>query len=439
MKFLIAIAVAVAATIVTPTAALASGSYTVQQSTGTLTPGTTNLHLWCDDCHATVSTPFPVQFYGSSYSTIGISSNGNIQFGAGTPFDGYFNGCLPSADFTEPVLMPYWDDLVTMPKADGYGIFTKASGTAPNRQFLVEWKAAFFSGGSILDFEVVFSESSPTINVIYGSGAWGQAATVGVQESATGASTQFACNGPGVATGKQLNFAFSTGGGGGGQAPTVSGVNNQLTSASSPTVAGAIPVVTTWTGTDPDDAIASYQAQLRVGGKAWSGLTLSALTATSVSTDLTPNKLVNFRIRATDAAGHTGAWALGTPFYVRTPTETAPTYTGTWTATADPNAWGGGVESSTTLGSDATITFTGRNLALVATKGPAYGSIDVYVDGAFYKTLNCFAAALAPQQVIFRYSTQVLTNSTHTVRIVNDATAGHPQVDIDGFISFQSS
>jgi hypothetical protein len=438
VKFLIAITVAAVATIVNPSVALTSGSYTTTTSTGaTLIHGTTNLHVWCDDCHTMASTPFPVKFYGASYGTIGISSNGNIQFGSGTPFDGYFNGCLPQTDFTEPVLMAYWDDLITSPKASGNGIFTGTTGTAPNRTFVVEWRAALFSGGTALDFEVVFSENSPNISVIYGSGPFGQAETVGVQESGTGPETQFVCNGPGVSAGKKLTFVYSASGGG-GVPPTVSTVNNQLTVASIPTAAGAIPVITTWVGTDPDDAIVSYQAQIRVNGGTWTDLSLSPPTATSVSTDLTPNQLVNFRIRATDAGGHTGAWALGTSFRVKTPPETAASFTGSWTAVSDANAWGGTVMRSTTLNADATITFTGRNLAMVATRGPAYGSVDVYVDGTFYKTLKCNSPTVMYKQVIFRYSTQVLTNSTHTVRIVNDATPGHPQIDIDGFISFQS-
>jgi hypothetical protein len=62
----------------------------------------------------------------------------------------------------------------------------------------------------------------------------------------------------------------------------------------------------------------------------------------------------------------------------------------------------------------------------------------VYVDGVFWKTVKCSAPVLAKRQIVFRYSTLLFTNSTHTVRIVNDATAGHPQIDIDGFVSFQS-
>ena len=434
---MIAVVIAVSATITAPSVAFAAGTYTVKSTTGaSITAATTDLALYCDDCGLTVSTPFPLSFYGTTYNTIGVTSNGNIQFGAAAPSASYFNSCLPTTDFTEPALMPYWDDLTTTPKTDGYGVFTKVSGTAPTRQFIVEWKAAFVSGGATLDFETIFSEASPTISVIYGGGTWGQASTVGVQGSGTGPFTQFACDGPGVATGIRLDFTLSTGGG--GTPPTVSDVNNQMISASTVTTGGLIPEQTTWVGSDPDDAIAGYQAQMKVGGNPWVDLTLATPTSTSLTVNLTPNKLVNFRIRATDAAGHIGAWKAGVPFHPRAFQETAATYTGTWTPSADVDAWGGSVQRSTALGADATITFTGRNLALVATKGPAYGSVDVYVDGAFWKTVKCTGPVLTKRVIIFRYSTLLLTNSTHTVRFVNDATAGHPQIDIDGFISLQS-
>jgi hypothetical protein len=335
------------------------------------------------------------------------------------------------------VLMPYWDDLTTTPKTAGYGVFTKVTGTAPARQFFVEWKAAIVSGGGNLNFEAVFSETSPTIDVIYGAGAWGQAATVGVQESGTGAETQFVCNGPGVASGVQLAFTFATGGGG-GTPPTVSAVNNQMISPSQITTDGLVPEQTTWVGTDPDDAIVAYEAQIKNGSAPWAELTLASPTDTAVAVDLGVGKVVNFRIRATDRAGHIGAWAKGVPFTVIALQETAATYTGTWARTADAQAWGANVERSSTAGADATITFTGRNLAMVGPKGPGYGSIDVYVDGTLWKTVKCTAPILSERQVVFRYSTQVLTNSTHTVRVVNDGTAGHPQIDIDGFVTFKS-
>ena len=78
--------IAVSAILATPSAALATGSYTVQRTTGaSISAATTDLNLYCDDCSTTMATPFPLQFYGTTYATIGISSNGNIQFKCHTP------------------------------------------------------------------------------------------------------------------------------------------------------------------------------------------------------------------------------------------------------------------------------------------------------------------------------------------------------------------
>jgi hypothetical protein len=96
------------------------------------------------------------------------------------------------------------------------------------------------------------------------------------------------------------------------------------------------------------------------------------------------------------------------------------------------------VNYTTKLNASASFTFTGRNLAWVGTKGPGYGSAKVYVDGALWKTIDCHAGSTLKRQLLFRYFTG-LSNSTHAVKIVNVATAGHPRIDIDGFVSFQST
>ena len=84
--------------------------------------------------------------------------------------------------------MPYWDDLTTSPKADGYGVFTKVSGTAPTRQFIVEWKAAFVSGGGPT-LGNTFWRLSSTISVI----PWRRGPVTSrllAQQSGTGAATR---------------------------------------------------------------------------------------------------------------------------------------------------------------------------------------------------------------------------------------------------------
>jgi len=57
------------------------GGYTTNTQTGqSIIPGTTDIGNHCDDCTTTISLPFPVPIYGDSYSSVIVSSNGNLQF-----------------------------------------------------------------------------------------------------------------------------------------------------------------------------------------------------------------------------------------------------------------------------------------------------------------------------------------------------------------------
>jgi N-acetylneuraminic acid mutarotase len=226
-------------------------------------------------------------------------------------------------------------------------------------------------------------------------------------------------------------------GGGGGASPVISGINNRLTS-STVTGSGQVPVETTWNGTDADDTIASYEAQMQTGGGAWTNVSLLSQTATSLTVNVTTGVATNFQIRGTDSHGNVGAWTQGPAFILNGFQQGAASYTGVWKKQNLAGSWGGSLSYTKAKNASATITFTGRNLALVGTKGPGYGSLAVYVDGVLYKMIDCKAAVTSKAQIVFRYSTELLTNQTHTVVIVNQATVGHPRIDIDGFLSFQS-
>jgi N-acetylneuraminic acid mutarotase len=226
-------------------------------------------------------------------------------------------------------------------------------------------------------------------------------------------------------------------GGGGGTGPVISGINNRLTYST--VTGGKVPVQTTWVGTDSDDTIASYEAQMKTNAGAWTNVTLASPTDTSLTVSLAPGNTYNFQIRGTDAHGNVGTWTPGTAFILKGFQQTAASFTGVWKKQTLAGSWGGSVSWSKTVGASASITFTGRNLALVGTKGPGYGSADVYVDGVLWKTIDCKSATTSKALILFRYSTELLTNQTHTVMIVNKATVGHPRFDIDGFLSFQST
>ncbi|PZS05443.1 MAG: hypothetical protein DLM69_00935, partial [Candidatus Chloroheliales bacterium] len=77
----------------------ASGiTYQINNVTHAPISGTTDIGNHCDDCVTAVSFPFPVTFYGSSYSTANASSNGNLQFNSTAT--NFTSNCLPDSNFT---------------------------------------------------------------------------------------------------------------------------------------------------------------------------------------------------------------------------------------------------------------------------------------------------------------------------------------------------
>jgi hypothetical protein len=148
-----------------------------------LLPGVTG-----DDVSVQTAMPFPVTLHGVAYSAGWISTNGLIGFGSvqtGTRLAA--NPAMPSSVTPNAVVAPFWDDLEVDASA---GVYTKLTGTAPNRTFIVEWRNAKFrpSGPDRVTFEVQFAENGQ-ISFHYGTLTTplqqGAAATVGL-ESASG-------------------------------------------------------------------------------------------------------------------------------------------------------------------------------------------------------------------------------------------------------------
>jgi hypothetical protein len=169
-------------------------TYLITTLTGqTITPGVTDIGLHCDDCTTQITFPFPVIVYGSPHASAVVESNGTIQFvGENSAFE---NSCLPATTF-ERTFFAYWDDLVTT--SSGYGVYTTTTGVAPNRVFYVEWRAQYFPGTGNANFEAVFNENNQALKTIYGAVDNGAASsTEGVQDTGSGISGQYGCNGAG--------------------------------------------------------------------------------------------------------------------------------------------------------------------------------------------------------------------------------------------------
>jgi FG-GAP-like repeat len=186
--------------------AACSSDYTFVAGTGTIVPGTTDIGNHCDDCTTSIPLPFTYQLYGQSFTGANISSNGTLQFVSNS--NSLDNACLPTATFNFPI-MPHWDDLRTdqvstgcTGYASGCGVFTSATGAAPNRIFNIEWRTVYFEADTTrANFEVRLYEGQNRFDLIYGEIAQGGAsATVGVQKDTGSQFTQYECNTAGALT-----------------------------------------------------------------------------------------------------------------------------------------------------------------------------------------------------------------------------------------------
>jgi subtilisin family serine protease len=169
--------------------------------------GTTAVALTGDDVSATVSMPFAFPFYGSSYSQAFVSSNGNLNFlAANTTFS---NSAIPSASGPNAAIYPFWDDLLLDASS---GVFTRSTGTAPNRSFLVEWRnAAFFSAAGRIDVEVELFENGQIVmryrNLDPASAVeQGSSATVGIENAAGTVALQYSVNAMTLSDSQSIRF-----------------------------------------------------------------------------------------------------------------------------------------------------------------------------------------------------------------------------------------
>jgi len=174
---------------------------------GNYVEGDTPLALSGDDASATVPLPFGFFFYGKTYSNAFVSTNGNLNFlAANTAFS---NVAIPSTGAPNAAIYPLWDDLIV----DGSSrMLTKVSGTAPNREFLVEWRnATFFSASARVDFEAVLSENGEISlryrNVDPSAGVeTGNSATVGIENETGTDALQYSFNSSTLSDAQSIRF-----------------------------------------------------------------------------------------------------------------------------------------------------------------------------------------------------------------------------------------
>jgi N-acetylneuraminic acid mutarotase len=169
--------------------------YFCQVVTPNYIEGDTALALSGDDNFTNVTLPFGFTFYGQNYTTAAVCTNGFVTFLGGTcPFT---NGGIPSTGTPNAAIYPYWDDMFIDASSS---MWTKTIGTAPNRQFLIEWRNARYFGDTTrrVDFEVVLYENGRILtqyrNIADDGRERGNSATLGIENAAGNDALQYSFN-----------------------------------------------------------------------------------------------------------------------------------------------------------------------------------------------------------------------------------------------------
>ena len=185
-----------------------------------------------------------------------------------------------------------------------------------------------------------------------------------------------------------------------------------------------------WTGSDDASGVARYELQRSRDGAAWTPTTLPNVMAGQVDVILGYGPRYQFRARAIDRAGNAGAWVNGptvTPALVEE-TSTGIAWSTGWTRTALAGASGGFVRASSVIGAKATLTFTGRGVALVAAVAPGRGTARVYSGSTLVATID-LDRPLTPRAVVFAWTWSAVAPRTIRVVVVGDG-----RVDVDAFV-----
>ncbi|MFP5342603.1 MAG: S8 family serine peptidase [Candidatus Limnocylindria bacterium] len=202
------------------------------------------------------------------------------------------------------------------------------------------------------------------------------------------------------------------------------------------TVIGSTSVSTTmvWpAATDELSGVASYWLLRSAGGGSF-GTIAAATPARSFRLAFTFGTPYRFRLRARDHAGNIGPSADGPIVQASLVQEgtSLARYGGTWTTTTTSSASGGRMRTSTRAGSSVEFRFNGRAIGIVAQKGSTRGSVKVYVDGVYVRTVSLYRSSTQSRVVI--YATSWTTTSPHSVKLVTVRTSGRSRVDIDGAV-----
>jgi subtilisin family serine protease len=146
-----------------------------------------------DSTRTAIPLPFAFAFYGDTFTTVNVCTNGWLSFSSGST--AFLNGDLPDTSAGSPrhLVAPWWDDLDLRPVGGPSGAFAWYDG----EKFVVEWsRAAHFALGGPYTFQVLlWPDGGIDFQYLEMSGGTSQA-TVGIQNGDGTVGLRVAYNAP---------------------------------------------------------------------------------------------------------------------------------------------------------------------------------------------------------------------------------------------------
>ena len=179
--------------------------------------------------------------------------------------------------------------------------------------------------------------------------------------------------------------------------------------------------------------VGTYRLYLSTNGGAWTAQGLASASSTRAVV-MTPSSTTSYRFRVVPYSplGTPGASVTGSTFRVRAVRETASTtmvYRGTWWSASSSSFHGGFARFATSSTAGVTFRFTGREVALISTKGSTRGTARIWIDGVSVGTVNLRSTTTMFRQIAFRKAFG--SSGTHTITV---RPYGNGRIDIDGFL-----
>lgn len=150
--------------------------------------------LTSDDAAVLLDLPFTFNFYGNEKTSVLVSDNGYLTFGA----DGgvYYNLEIPNPSSPNDLICPFWDDLIPT-GGTHYNYYDAANG-----RFILQWTNwGFFYGGGICTFQVQLYHNGKIMFMYENMEGDLSSSTVGIENAMGDVGLEVAFNTPYVESG----------------------------------------------------------------------------------------------------------------------------------------------------------------------------------------------------------------------------------------------